>query len=140
MPSVESIIKKIFIDLDVDYEIKRLNNTIGFLFGVQVSDEILDAGIICDEFPEKDDTICYYFQIIIGQIGDVSINKYRAINNFNFENPFFKAYLNEKDELIIESNQCVNIMNLHDHLGDMFDSLLLKENDALDKLVENIKQ
>lgn len=139
MSSVESIIKKYFNDSDVDYEIKRLDDSIGFLFGIQVSDKILDAGIIFDEFPNKDDTICYYVHIKVGQIDDLSINKYRAINNFNFENPFFKAYLNEKDELIIESNQRVNIMNLYDHLGDVIDSLLLNENDALDKLIENIK-
>ena len=138
MSTIEGKIKKVFSYLKVEYELVKEKYQLYFIFKINLRQGKIEAGIICNQKFSENGYINYLIQINLGEITTFDYQLLDIINSYNYKSAYYKTYINDDKEIIIETNQTCLAENLDIHLQIIIETLLKQENNPLQDIVDKL--
>lgn len=138
MSTIEGKIKKVFSYLKVEYELVKEKYQLYFIFKINLRQGKIEAGLICNQKFNENGYINYLIQINLGEITTFDYQLLDIINSYNYKSAYYKTYINDDKEIIIETNQTCLAENLDIHLQIIIETLLKQENSPLQDIVDKL--
>ncbi len=138
MSTIEGKIKKVFSYLKVEYELVKEKDQLYFIFKINLRQGKIEAGLICNQKFSENGYINYLIQINLGEITTFDYQLLDVINSYNYKSAYYKTYINDDKEIIIETNQTCLAENLDIHLQIIIETLLKQENNPLQDIVDKL--
>ncbi len=138
MSTIEGKIKKVFSYLKVEYELVKEKYQLYFIFKINLRQGKIEAGLICNQKFSENGYINYLIQINLGEITTFDYQLLDIINSYNYKSAYYKTYINDDKEIIIETNQTCLAENLDIHLQIIIETLLKQENNPLQDIVDKL--